>query len=51
MSRNQYDVGLETLAYYLELQAIWQKATGDLIDARARKRLAYTHYLKAAGKL
>lgn len=51
LSRNQYDVGLETLAYYLESQAIWQKATGDLIDARARKRLAYTHYLKAAGKL
>lgn len=51
MSRDQYDVGLETIADYLEAQAIWQNAMSDHINAKARQRIAYTVYLKAAGLL
>ena len=51
MSRDHYDVGMETLADYLEAQSIWQKAMSDLINARAKQRIAFTVYLKAAGLL
>ncbi len=48
-SGNRYTAGMETLADYLESQALWQKAQSDLIEARTGERLAYTKYLKAAG--
>ena len=51
MSRDQYEVGMETLADYLEAQSIWQKAMSDLINARAKRRITYTAYMKAAGLL
>ncbi len=51
VSRNQYEVGTETLGDYLEAQTLWQKTRCDWIDARAKARLAYTNYLKATGKL
>lgn len=51
ISKNQYDVGMETIADYLEAQALWQKAMSDLCSARSKQRNAYTKYLKCSGKL
>ena len=51
VSRNQYELGLETLTNYLEAQAQWQKAWSDWIDAKADLRLQETYYLKATGRL
>lgn len=48
-SGNRYGAGMETLADYLEAQALWQKAQSDLVEARSRQRISYTKYLKAAG--
>lgn len=50
-SGNRYQAGMETLADYLEAQALWQKAQSDLIEARARQRVSYTKYRKATGQL
>ncbi len=51
VSRNRYEVGMETITNYMEAQAQWQKAWSDAIDARAELRLSETYYLKATGKL
>lgn len=51
VSRNRYEVGMETITDYMEAQAQWQKAWSDAIDARAELRLSETYYLKATGKL
>ena len=51
VSKNQYEVGMETITNYLEAQAQWQKAWRDWIDAKAELRLSETKYLKATGRL
>ena len=51
VSKNQYEVGMETLANYLEAQASWQKAYSDNIDAKAMFCLSQSKYLKAIGQL
>lgn len=51
VSKNQYEVGMETLTDYMEAQAQWQKAWSDWIDAKAELRLSETRYLKATGQL
>jgi len=51
VSRVRFDAGSETLGDYLEAQTVRQKAATDLVEAKANCRLAYTKYLKAAGKL
>jgi outer membrane protein TolC len=51
VSRNQYEAGMETLADYLEAQTVWQKASSDMINAKAAMKCAETYYLKAAGEL
>lgn len=51
VSRNQYEVGLETLSDHLEAQAMWQQAYQTRVDARFQLYLSYVKYLKAAGKL
>lgn len=51
VSKNQYELGLESLTNYLEAQAQWQKAWSDWIDAKAELRLNETMYLKATGRL
>lgn len=51
VSKNRYEVGMETLTDYLEAQAQWQKAWSDWIDAKAELRLSETYYLKATGRL
>ena len=51
VSKNQYEVGMETVTNYMEAQAQWQKAWSDWIDAKAELRLSETRYLKATGRL
>ena len=51
VSKNRYEVGLETITNYMEAQAQWQKAWSDWIDARAELRLSETYFLKATGRL
>ncbi len=51
MSESQYNAGMETIADYLESQALWQKAMGDLCSAKGRQRSAYTTYLRCRGEL
>lgn len=51
VSKNRFEVGLETITNYMEAQAQWQKAWSDWIDAKAELRLSETYYLKATGKL
>lgn len=51
VSKNRYEVGMETLTDYMEAQAQWQKAWSDWVDAKAGLKLSETHYLKATGRL
>ncbi len=51
LSRSQYDAGLETIADYLESQALWQQAMSELCTARAEQRTAYTRYQRCRGEL
>lgn len=51
MSRDQFEVGLETLADHLEAQTLWQKAWADFIESKAQLKLNETNYLKASGQL
>jgi outer membrane protein TolC len=50
-SKDNYEVGMETLANYLEGQAQWEKALSDNIDAKSNVKLSVTQYLKTIGKL
>lgn len=50
LSQAQYRVGMETIADYLESQALWQKAMSDLVEANSSQRIAYSKYLKASGQ-
>lgn len=50
VSKNFYESGMETIADYLEAQALWQKAMSDMIEAKAKQRLAYTTYQKCKGE-
>ena len=51
VSKNRYEVGMESLTNYMEAQAQWQKAWSDWIDAKAELRVSETHYLRATGRL
>ncbi|MDR1724633.1 MAG: TolC family protein [Tannerella sp.] len=50
-SGNHYNVGLETLADYLEAQTLWQQASLEALTAKINRRLNETYYLKAVGGL
>lgn len=50
-SKEHYEVGLESLADFLEAQTLWQKAWAELITAKATLKLNETKYLKACGQL
>lgn len=50
-SGKQYTAGMETLSNHLEAQALWQKAMGDMIEAKANQRLAYSTYCRNKGLL
>ncbi|MDR2413999.1 MAG: TolC family protein [Odoribacteraceae bacterium] len=49
--RARHAAGMETLATYLEAQALWQQASLSLLDARVSLRLDLTLYMKATGNL
>ncbi|MCD8293282.1 MAG: TolC family protein [Prevotellaceae bacterium] len=51
VSKNQYDVGLETLSDHLEAQALWQQAYQTHVEARFKLYVGYIAYLKASGAL
>ncbi len=51
VSKNQYEVGLETLSDHLEAQALWQQAYQTRVDARFKLYVGYIAYLKASGSL
>lgn len=51
LSKDLYEVGMETLPNFLEAQTMWQKACSDYVNARAQEEVSRTEYLKAAGKL
>ncbi len=51
ISKDQYEVGLETLTNLLEAQAQWQEAWSQWVEAKARLHLSETQYLKAIGRL
>lgn len=49
LSRQQYDVGFETLSDYLETQTTWQQCNANLVSARCQLVLARTKLIKAMG--
>lgn len=49
-SCNNYTQGMETIANYLESQAMWQNAMSELTQAKSALRIAYVYYQKTAGK-
>ena len=51
LSKQQYEVGFETLADYLETQAQWQQCNAALVNARCQLQLTYVRLLKASGTL
>ena len=51
VSKNRFEVGMETLTNYMEAQAQWQKAWSDWIEAKAELRVNETYYLKFTGRL
>lgn len=51
VSKDQYELGMETLANVLEAQTQWNKANSDYIEAVSEYKLSYTKYLKAVGEL
>ena len=51
LSKQQYEVGFETLADYLETQAHWQQCNANLVNARCQLQLAYVQLKKASGTL
>ena len=51
LSKQQYEVGLEPLADYLETQALWQQCSANLVNARCQLQLAHVKLLKASGQL
>lgn len=51
VSRNSYDAGMETVADYLEAQALWRNAYAEHIVAKTRLEIYRSEYLKAVGRL
>ncbi len=51
MSRDNYELGAETITDLLMAQTHWQQAYSELINARTGFRIRETEWLKATGKL
>lgn len=51
VSRNNYELGMETITSLLLAQTQWQQASSELIDAMADFRIKETEWLKTMGKL
>jgi outer membrane protein TolC len=51
MSKDYYEVGMESISDYLEAQAILQNAESEYIVAKTKLEIGKTEYLKAIGRL
>ncbi len=51
VSKDRFELGLETIASLLEAQTQWQKASADRIEAISDYKITRTKYLKASGNL
>ncbi|MFI3268895.1 MAG: TolC family protein [Rikenellaceae bacterium] len=51
LGRVQYEAGMETIADYLEAQALWQEAQTYHCRARAELRVSFTRYERCRGVL
>ena len=51
VSRDNYELGMETMSDYLMAQTQWQKAYSELIESRADYRIKETNWLRATGGL
>lgn len=51
LSRQQYEVGFESLSDHLEAQAVWQDSYAAKVDALCQLNLAWVKYLKSRGEL
>ena len=51
VSRDNYELGMETITDLLMAQTQWQKAHSKLIESRADFRLKETEWLRSAGRL
>jgi outer membrane protein TolC len=51
VTRDSYEVGMETITEYLIAQTQWQQVYSELIDAKADFKIKETAWLKASGRL
>ena len=51
VTRDNYEVGMETMTGYLMAQTEWQQAYSELIDSKSDFKIKETVWLKATGKL
>ena len=51
VTRDNYEVGMETITEYLIAQTQWQQAFSELIDSKTDFKMKETAWLKATGKL
>ncbi len=51
VTHDRYEERMCPLSDMLDAQTQWQKASADVIEARAQYRIYLTNYLKATGKL
>jgi outer membrane protein TolC len=51
MSKDHYEIGMETISDYLEAQTILQNAQSEYIIAKTKLEISKTEYLKVTGEL
>jgi len=51
VTRDNYEVGMETITEYLIAQTQWQEAFSELIDSKTDFKMKETAWLKATGRL
>jgi len=51
LSKQQYEVGYESLSDYLESQAMWQQAYAAKVEAQCQQVLQQYKYLKSRGQI
>lgn len=51
VTRDNYEVGLETITELLMAQTNWQKANSEMIDSQTDYKIKETAWLRSTGKL
>jgi outer membrane protein TolC len=51
VTRDNYEVGMETITEYLIAQTQWQQAFSELIDSKTDFKIKETAWLKVTGNL